>query len=323
VTALAAGGCAPAAPASAVTGASHGFTLAEAEAAYGSYLTVSDTAAAQGDPTQGLADVAYAQWAVVHAQYTALASPGTPVPRYRYGHPVFYVPALTGYPQWFVVAVPRTAEVAGHPGTTVNTIMVFERRKPGLAWMLDGSAVLDQGLPVIARDRDGYATALATSDTGLLLRPEVVGPTQAAVVDDGPASAATAVVASGPLTTGLYAAQAAQARAAAAHGLQYQWLLMGATFPRFALRTAGGGALVLYAMYLNTTTQHPNAAKGPPIPVPAQFSPLLADPTELGLHGVVGNWTYEYAAIDPPLTAHNAKVDVIAAGGGPTYGHAW
>jgi hypothetical protein len=323
VTALAAGGCAPAAPASAVTAASYGLTLAEAETAYGSYLTASDTAAAQGDPTRGLADVAYAQWAVVRAQYSALAAPGTPVPRYRYGQPVFYVPALTGYPQWFVVTVPRTAEVAGHPETTVNTIMVFERRKPGLAWMLNGSAVLDQGLPAIARDKDGYAIALATTAAGLLLRPDIVGPTQAAVVDDGPASAATAAVVSGPLTTGLYAAQAAQARSAAALGLQYQWLLMGATFPQFALRTADGGALVLYGMYLNTTTQHPNAAKGRPIPVPPQFSPLLADPTEVGLHGVVGNSTYEYAAIDPPLTAHNAKVDVIATGGGPTYGHAW
>ena len=46
----------------------------------------------------------------------------------------------------------------------------------------------------------------------------------------------------------------------------------------YALRTADGGALVLYAMYLNTIqTAHRSAsvAAGPPIPVPANFVPLL------------------------------------------------
>ena len=325
VTLLAVQGCAPAtsADADAVTDASHSVSFGTAEAVYGSYLAASDTAAAQGDETQGLSMVTAAQWAQVRGQYTALASAGTPVPGYRYGHPVFYVPALASYPQWFMVAVPRRTEVGGRLGAAVSTLMVFSRTTKSVSWTLSGSAVLDRPLPAIARDRDGYAVNVAPADSSLLLRPDVVGATQAAVVDDGPASPAAAVVGDGPQTTGLYAAQAAQRAAAEARVLQYQWLLQGAPFRQFGLRLADGGALVLYGMYLNTTTEHPNLVAGSPIQVPAAFSPLLAAPTEIGYHAVFANWTYQFAAIDPPSTTPNAKLQVIAAQGGPSYGHAY
>ena len=67
--------------------------------------------------------------------------------------------------------------------------MVFQRFGPSRPWTLDGAAVLDQPLPAIAHDSDGYAIASATDDPSLLLPPDVVGPSQAAVVDEGPASA--------------------------------------------------------------------------------------------------------------------------------------
>ena len=324
VTALAAAGCTPtAATASAASGSDHSLTFAEAEAAYGSYLTASDAAAAQGNATQGEENVAYAQWSIVSSQYTALATARTPVPRYRYGRPVFYVPALARYPQWFMVAVPRAAVVNGQPGAAVNTIMVFERHGTDLPWTLDGVAVLDQPLPAIARGKDGYAIDVRTNEPNLLLPPDVLGATQAAVVDEGPTSAASAVIDSGPLTTGLYATQDAHASVATARGLVYQWLLQGAPAPQFELRTANGGALVLYSMLLNTTTAHPGLVSGSPIPVPADFVPLLAAPTEVGYHQVFADWTFEYAAVDPPATAQGAKVQIIGADGGPTFGHAY
>jgi hypothetical protein len=324
VTLLAVQGCAPAAAPDAATGvAYHGLTIADAQAAYASYVTVSDSAAAQGNETLGLSNVGDAQWAIVKGQYTALASSGTAVPRYRYGQPVFYVPALTGYPQWFMVAVPRKIDTDGHLGAAVNTMMVFERWESTTPWGLDGSAVLGQPLPAIARDRDGYAINVATNDASLLLRPDVLGATQAAVADEGPGSPAAAVIASGPWTTGMYATQAALASAEAAKGLTYSWLLEGAPFADFELRTTDGGALVLYGMYLDTTNEHPNLVAGSAIPVPPEFVPLLAAPNEVGNHAVYANWTYEFAAVDPPQTAHGAKVDVIGANAGPTYGHAY
>jgi len=320
--AIALGGCsAPAATPAA--GSEHSLTLAQAQAAYRSYVTASTAAARQGDAAQGLAIVADAQWAVMHAQYAALSVSGTPVAQYSYGTPTFYVPALSGYPQWFMAAVPASTVTGGQPGPAVNTLMVFVRPAPNAPWTLDGSAALDQPLPAVARDRDGYAITVSSTDSSLLLQPNIVGPAQAAVVDQGPAAPAAAVMGSGPQTTELYAQQAALGNAATARGLSYQWLLEGAAFAQWELRTADGGALVLYTMYLNTTTEHPGNVTGAPIPVPAAFSPLITASARIGRHGVTANWTYEFAAIDPSQTAHGAKVEVIAGSGAPTYGRGY
>jgi hypothetical protein len=221
------------------------------------------------------------------------------------------------------VAVPRTADTStATADTTTSTLMLFEKRGPDLPWTLDGAVALNQPLPAIARDREGYATALNTDDADLLLPPDVVGPSQAAVVDQGPAAASASVVADGPLTTGWYQAQAAQAATAAGQGQQYQWLLEGTDFALFSLETADGGALVMYGMYLNTTTEHPGLAAGAPIPVPSEFTPLTG-PAQVGYHAVYANWTYEFAAYDPPSVARDGKLQVIASGGAPTYGHAY
>ena len=317
-------GCAPAPDADADTLASHSVTFADARAAYETYLTVSDTAAATGDQASALTVVTSAQWAQTRSQYTALASAGTPLPRYRYGTPTFYVPGLSGFPQWFVVSADRTTVTGGKPGATDHTLMLFAREKKTEDWTLSGTAVLSRPLPAIARDADGYAVPVSTKDTTLLLRPDVAGATQAAVVDDGPSSPAAPVVAAGPLTTGLYAAQVARASAEEARGLQYQWLLQGAPYPQVGLRLAGSGsALIMYGMYLNTSNEHPNLVAGSPIPVPPEFTPLLAAPTEVGYHAVFANWAYQFAAIDPPATARDGKLDVIGSQSGPSFGHAY
>ncbi len=324
LTLLAVQGCAPTAPADAATGAgtAHNLSIATARQAYQNYLQASTSAATRGDATQELAHLSDAQWAQVKAQYTALASSGIPVPTYQYSAPHFYVPALAGYPHWFLVSAQRRTDTGGHLGAAVTTLMLFDNWEAGKPWTLNGTAILDGTLPKIATS-DGYAIDVSASDPSLLLPPDVVGPSQAAVVDDGPASPAAAVIGRGPQTTGLYAAQAAQASVDTAHGRQYQWLLEGTSFAQFELRLSGGGALVLYGMYLNTTTEHANSAAGSPIPVPAAITPLLASPSEVGYHQVDANWTYQFVAVDPPATAHGAKVDVIAATGAPTYGHAY
>jgi hypothetical protein len=326
VTLLSVQGCAPApdADADAITHNSNSVTFADARAAYQTYLEVSDAAAATGDQASALTVVTSAQWAQTRSQYSALVSAGTPVPRYRYGTPTFYVPALSGFPQWFVVAADRTTVTGGKPGATASTLMLFAREKKTEDWTLSGTAVLSRPLPAIARDADGYAVPVSTKDSTLLLRPDVAGATQAAVVDDGPSSPAAQVIAAGPMTTGLYAAQAARAAAEQARGLQYQWLLQGAPYPQVGLRLVGGdSALIMYGMYLNTSNEHPNLVAGSPIGVPAEFTPLLAAPTEVGYHAVFANWAYQFAAIDPPATARDGKLDVIGSQSGPSFGHAY
>jgi hypothetical protein len=309
-------------PAAQAATESHSVTISQAQDVYQAYLQASDAAAQQGSATAGLANVADAQWEIVHGQYAALASSQVPVPRYQYGAPQYYVPALDGYPKWFVVSVPR--HQVGSDTGDVPTLMVFGQVKAGTDWLLDGTAALEPGqqLPDINRGPDGYAVALDTRDTSLLLPPDIVGPSQAAVVDDGPTSEAASVVSDGPDTTGLYATQSAFGNSQTAKGLNYTWLMDGANFPVFSLKLTDGSALVLYGMYLNTTNEHTDAVKGSAIPIPSDFTPLLAVPSEVGYHAVYANWTYQYAAIDPPSTS-TGKVTIIASDGGPTYGHAY
>jgi hypothetical protein len=323
--AIALGGCSSsAAPVKAGTTAAHTLTLAQAQQVYDAYVATSTAAAKQGDESEGLEHVGDAQWAFLHSQYTALSTTGTPVAQYSYGTPVFYVPALADFPLWFVVAVPIRTETDGHLAPAVNTLLAFQRYVPSRLWTLDGSAVLDRPLPAIARDADGYVSGVSAADSSLLLPPELVGATQAAVVDEGPAAPAAAVIASGLQTTGMYTAQNAQGNADSTQGLNYEWLLQSASFAQYQLQTTDGGALVIYSMYLNTTTEHPGNVSGTPIAVPANFVPILPTTAKkVGPHGVSANWTYEFAAVDPPQSAHGAKVEVIAGSGAPTYGHGY
>ncbi len=323
---LALQGCAPGASADPDPSTGHdpayAQVMAQADRVYQHYLLTSAAAAADGDQALALSVVANAQWFQTKGQYKTRASTGTPVPQYRYGTPHYILPEPAGYPRWFMVTVPRSTAAGGRAGPVVTTVMLFEQTKATRPWTLDSAVPLDRPLPELAYASDGYAVAVPDGDTGPLLPPDVIGPSQAAVVDHGPGSPSAAVISAGPLTTGLYAAQAALGRAQSARGLVYQWLLLGASYPQFQLRLRSGADLVLYGMYLDTTIEHPNLRKGSPIPAPAEFSPLFAAPTEVAYHAVYGNWTYQFVAIDPPAGAH-AKVAIIAANGSPSYGHAY
>jgi hypothetical protein len=318
---LAAGCSAAPAPAKAAASTTPSLSMATAQGVYSAYVTHSTEAAQQGEATLGLPLAGDMQWSILHAEYTALNTTGTPVTQYSYGTPTFYVPAQSGFPQWFMVEVPVRTDRDGQLGPAVNTLMVFSRYQASRTWTLNASAVLSQPLPAIAHDSNGYAVALTASDSSLLLPPDLVGPTQAAVVDEGPTAPAATVIDNGPNTTGLYTTQNAQGTSATARGLIYQWLMQGASYAQYELQAANGGAVVLYSMYLNTVTEHPGNLSGPAIPLPTGFLPLVTTPTKAGVHGVDANWTYEFAAVDPPQSAQGAKVQIIGGTGAPTYGH--
>src|SRR4029079_10891761 len=142
-------------------------TLPQARSHTQTYVNVSDAPAVTKDQASALTVVTSAQWAQTRSQYNALASAGTPVPRYRYGTPAFYVPALSGFPQWFMVTANRTTVTGGKPGATDRTLMLFARDKTTEGWTLSGTAVLSRPLPVIARDADGYAIPVSTTDSSL------------------------------------------------------------------------------------------------------------------------------------------------------------
>ena len=258
-------------------------------------------------------------------------------PARSYGRPVFYLPERAAYPRFFVASAVQTLSGTAAPGRQPATpadgasvpadgtaLLMFEQASAGARWLLASSSELaaGQAVPKLATDRAGYTPVVWPAAAALLAPPGDVGPLQAAVVDDGPASAAARVVASGPLTTGLYQdAVSHSGGLTAPPGDHYQWELSGTSYPEFALRTAAGGALVFYAMTLTTTVAVPGylgradpVRSGLPIQVPAMLLPLLPAGQGAPLVQLSSGQLLSFAAIDP--APGTARVRVIAMGGG-------
>jgi hypothetical protein len=343
--ALAVSACAPALPSAppttktstASTSAAPALTAADARQAFASYVSASAAYSAQGNQAAALALTEGAQWNQVKADFLRAGHSLAKLPRYRYGSPAFYLPDQSAYPQWFVADAPRsTVNAAPDTGTLAglslpasgHVLMLFEKASAASPWLLASSAQLAPGesVPRLAA-ATGYVATASTTDTSLLAQPDVAGALQAAVVDDGPASAASRVVANGPLTTGLHAAQAALAPAQTPRGDVHFWALDGSNFTKLALRTADGGELVFYTMYLYTTTEVPAeysdsspVLPGPAITVPAEFAPFLTPGTPAPRVRLITQLTLAFTAVDPP--PGSAKIQVIAIGGGPDYASA-
>jgi hypothetical protein len=212
-------------------------------------------------------------------------------------------------------------------GKSVGTaLMVFDKPDANATWVLYASAILSPNAPALhVAVKDGYATALRTTDKSLQFRPDEVGAIHAAVVDDGPTSAAAKVVAAGPLTTGLYQSFSATAKQVGAAGNYYSFELEGTTYPFFALATTDGGAIVVYTMTLNTSTTPKHASPSRHIAVPDDFKPLIPQVTA-GKYPFTklmdADYTQQYLAIDPPPAKNggsDGKLQVIGTTSVPTY----
>jgi hypothetical protein len=333
-------------------------TTAQAGHAFNTYVATTAKAERTGDGALALSVVTGVQQSLVSAAIKAApVFKGVPVGSapsvtgegyfyghpdydpYTYGTPTFYLPEPAGYPRFFVADVTRSVKDTNpaEPDTSVGgaevpvdgqALMLFEQSTAAGPWQLASVSQLAAGttLPRLATDKNGYIPQVPLSSTDLLAQPAATGPLQAAVVDDGPASAAAKAVAAGPLTSGMY--QVTRDRSGT--GLQvpsgdiYQWAMEGTAYPAFALRTADGGALVLYAMYLNSTVAVPSYINkadpidpGPPIAVPVDLALLLPTGQPTPRIELEAQDLLSFAAIDPP--AGPSKVQVIAIGGGLNY----
>jgi hypothetical protein len=305
---------------------------------YDTYVTQTARAYAAKDYNAALALTGTVQWHEMDSEILTAQAKHQPVIQYKYGTPTFIVPSLSTSPQIFLVSVERTAS-AGRTLAGVNlpakaqVLLLFSRTGAATPWQLDATTQLPAGqaLPKLATASGGYAQ-LATLDdaTSYLARPDMVGPLQAGVVDDGPSSASSQAVASGPLTTGLYDwEEHPPAAYIQPRGDLRQWSLEGSEYDRFALRTANGGALVFYAMSLDSTTTTPAdqaqdvpVPTGPPITIPPGFQPLDTKPGVVATRSMTIQYGMVFAAIDPPAAASSAtssKIQVIGTGGGPSW----
>jgi hypothetical protein len=357
--ALTAAGCAPAPHGSGSAGtggnaaaAAPAITAARAGQVWGRYVAAGAQTSKTGNPAPALALETGSQRAYDSAtDAAALKAPGMSPSALRqalkklvppaYATPTFYLPEQSGYPHFFVAGVTRkvTSDYSSGAAAPVSVdgaevspfgpeLMLFEQAGASAPWLLASTSSLAAGetLPKLAADSAGYVPTVTPTTGTLLAQPDYVGALQAAVVDDGPANAAAKAVADGPLTTGLYQGAVSHASGLTTPpGDVYQWELDGSSLPQFALRTAAGGALVLYAMTLNTTVAVPGVLNkanpvlsGPPIQVPADVRPLLPPGQPAPLVQLSSEQTLSFAAVDPATGTGTAKVQVIAMGGGLT-----
>jgi hypothetical protein len=356
--ALAAVGC-TSAPVTSTAGTTPGtaVTAAEAASAYGRIVPLVLAAGSSADVTAALSsttDVAHVEVSTSHltASYFNERLPAGDL--VRLGTPAFYLPDSAGYPQWFVADAAITSKATSPPSGEKRTrtprapraprapggirsenangqiVFLFTKASVTAPWQLSSMSELARGtsLPALAVEGNGLVRTVSMADTTLLAQPNVTGPLQAGVVDDGPANAASKVVASGPLTTGIYDSERARLFGLTApHGDILQWQLEGSNFQQFALRTADGGALVFYAMYLNTVVQTPGSLNqnrplnpGPAISVSQLLAPLLGRGHPTPRIKLEGQQLLSFAAVDPP--ASGGKIRVIAIGGGWSYAYA-
>lgn len=281
------------------------------------YVDNEDVARASGDERLALSWASDGQAQLTAAEFRKSAFTGDPVSRYVYGAPALYVPRLNSYPQWFMASMDRT--VRGDPASKRSVLMAFNRASVAGRWKLSLSTLLLKGvkLPPVKVDPEGYATALATFDGSLVIRPRDVQSIQAAMAEEGVTNPGRRVMKPGPYTSGYYTQTLKARKKAKEAGLTYEPVFTATAFPVFGLRTVDGGGLVVYALSRQTVTYVRKKGLQPAIPRDIAHlldSRVLKDQLQV--------WeTLQFSVYDPvqPKTkAPQPRVDVIAQDGAAT-----
>lgn len=171
------------------------------------------------------------------------------LPHYTWGTPRLLVPRNQRGPLWFAAVVDRE-ESSGRVRTAVLTLV----RQGGEDWRVSSTSLLDEGVrpPEVAMDAEGYATALGEEDTTVAISPRLMAPLHATSAEEEGGIAAK-LIEEGPHTTG-FANEITERRKAEKNDcLGYDSIFAASDYPVHALRTADGGALVLYSLIRTTT----------------------------------------------------------------------
>ncbi|WP_433175866.1 hypothetical protein [Actinoallomurus sp. CA-150999] len=293
--------------------------------AFHSFVNNDDVARASGDERLALWWTSEGQSQLTAAAFRRAVAAGDPVPRYRYDSPVFYVPhLLANDPQWFVVSARRTTTDGKDPHTV---FMGFLKSKAVTRWRLSLAAVLDdkQKPPMIAVGPDGYAKALPTFDSRLLIPPRLVPSIQATLAEEGPGNVAAHVMDAGKYTTGYYAADQKAMKKSKKEkkiGLRTSALYAATSFPIFPLATEDGGGIVLYALSRDTIISKSKKKPGQ-VPVPDDVAPFVSSKQVRDEIDVTQ--TMQYLAVVPAKPKKDdgsVKADIIGADGGTVKAHA-
>ncbi|MCC5579814.1 hypothetical protein IMZ11_29725 [Microtetraspora sp. AC03309] len=287
-------------------------TLAEARDALDTYLATDDVVRAGRAQRWVLQLSRDGQRPITIAQFH---SSGRKPPRYTWGERTLLVPRLgpKASRQWFAATVERRDS----SGEVRVAVLTFVRQNSASAWQNSFESLLYTGekAPEVSVDADGYATSLDSRDQTVAISPNLMGPLHATIAEEGKDGFASGLIAPGPQTTG-YATEIRKRREKArqADCMNYDSLFAAAVdYPVFALRTKGGGGLILYTL-LRTSTWSPvlSCGYGRPLAIPKDARWDLGNPLVRRDRRIVE--TQQYASAVPPKSS-TAPAHVIGYDG--------
>lgn len=216
----------------------------------------------------------------------------------------FFVPVQARYPRWFM----QTERFPGEIFSTYLMVVFVQAAqqqpwKAGLLYINPGTNP-DGPMSGIARDSQGYASALPLADSALAIAPAELPATWTGLYNNG----VTAAKSSGliqPNGIAFYRAlQDSDVRDGPKHGFAESARETPGNLPIYALALSGGGALVIFtsvntvdyrATRKATITFNINLASGVPEP-PWDFQHNFTVPAGTRMSEV---YTFELMAIDP------------------------
>ncbi|MBP2705949.1 hypothetical protein JOL79_19260 [Microbispora sp. RL4-1S] len=220
--------------------------------------------------------------------------------------------------QWFAA----TAERRGGKGGPRTVVLTFIRIGRDGAWQNSFASPLYKGQrpPGVRLDADGYATALDARDTSVAISPNLMGPLHATVAEEGPQGYASGLIAPGPQTTGFFTEiNKLKAKAKTSDCMTYESIFASApNYPIFALRTADGGAMMLYTLLRTSSWSLLSSGaslglkcgEGRPVPIPAAAGWLLGKGDVLIRERRQITETQQYVGAVPPK-ASTAPAHII------------
>jgi len=297
-TASAAGSTSPAAAGGA---AGPPLTLAEAQAVLASYTTANNAANAARSATELAAIETGSSDAIDAALYRAGQAAGSaPFPAFTPAQSAFYLPRdePAAGPRWFVVQVGNA--FAANPAKVTSTeYLLFTQSVPGGAWRdaIEPYLLPSAGAPQIALGADGLATAVAPDATADAVAPGQLPAATAASLDG---TGAGQVTTPGNLADAadqqLWRKDVPNGSVTGTHAAA-----AGTAGQEFALRTADGGALVLFTDSA-TVTVTPPAGSALHVTIPGFLSPGQA------MAKVTVTYLEQFASYDPPAGSGAPRV---------------
>lgn len=178
----------------------------------------------------------------------------------------YLVPELAGWPKWFV------ADTANNRDRN-RWLLAFTRDGADEDWKASYLTVVEPDLlPDLVLGEDGHAEAVPLDGTGLAVAPGKLSAEYADYLQDG----RSALFARGPHTDRLRKAREKEKRTPRYVTQYADRAAPGEGYEPFALRTADGGALVLFA---TRHTWKVTAATGVPLPEPGAYTTALMSGT--------------------------------------------